>query len=109
LGGKSWPWFLFDGRKNKGQTPQSNSHPASGYISWRGVVDAEDIADLDIPISAYIDMGPNLSIVYYYISGGRKFNWLATGPTDGNKLESSLSRTGMTGQRASSKRRRNAL
>ncbi|MDE5444337.1 hydroxylase [Bradyrhizobium sp. CSA207] len=61
---------------------------ASGYVSWRGVVDAEDIADLDIPISAYIDMGPNLSFVYYYISAGRKFNWLATGPTDGKKLES---------------------
>lgn len=61
---------------------------ASGYVSWRGVVDAEDIADLDIPVSAYIDMGPNLSFVYYYVSGGRKFNWLATGPTDGNKLES---------------------
>lgn len=61
---------------------------ASGYVSWRGVVDAEDIADLDIPVSAYIDMGPNLSFVYYYISGGKKFNWLATAPTNGNTLES---------------------
>lgn len=61
---------------------------ASGFVSWRGVVDAADIADLDIPVSAYIDMGPNLSFVYYYMSGGRKLNWLATGPTDGDKLES---------------------
>ena len=61
---------------------------ASGFVAWRGVVDADDIADLDIPVSAYIDMGPNLSFVYYYISGGRKLNWLATGPTDDEKLES---------------------
>lgn len=61
---------------------------ASGFVSWRGVVDAEDLADLNIPVSAYIDMGPNLSFVYYFISGGRKFNWLATGPTTGDKRES---------------------
>lgn len=61
---------------------------ASGFVAWRGVVDAADIADLDIPVSAYIDMGPNLSFVYYYISGGKKLNWLATGPADGKKLES---------------------
>ncbi len=61
---------------------------ASGYVSWRGVVDADDIADLNIPVSAYIDMGPQLSFVYYYISGGRKLNWLATAPTRGDKAES---------------------
>jgi salicylate hydroxylase len=61
---------------------------ASGFLSWRGVVDADDIADLEIPVSAYIDMGPNLSFVYYFVSGGRKLNWLATAPTNGLKRES---------------------
>lgn len=61
---------------------------ASGFVAWRGVVDTDDIADLNIPVSAYIDMGPNLSFVYYYISGGKKLNWLATGPTDEEKRES---------------------
>ncbi|KIZ47312.1 MULTISPECIES: FAD-dependent monooxygenase [Rhodopseudomonas] len=61
---------------------------ASGYVSWRGVLDAADVSDLEIPVSAYIDMGPNLSFVYYYMSGGRKLNWLATGPSNGNKQES---------------------
>lgn len=61
---------------------------ASGYVAWRGVVDTADIEGLDIPVSAYIDMGPNLSFVYYYISGGKKLNWLATGKAEGEKLES---------------------
>jgi len=61
---------------------------ASGFLSWRGVVDTDDIADLEIPVSAYIDMGPSLSFVYYYVSGGRKLNWLATAPTNGLTRES---------------------
>jgi salicylate hydroxylase len=61
---------------------------ASGFVSWRGVLEAADISDLKIPVSAYIDMGPDLSFVYYYMAGGRKMNWLATGPANGKKLES---------------------
>ncbi|MEZ5594783.1 MAG: FAD-dependent monooxygenase [Pseudomonadales bacterium] len=61
---------------------------ASGYVTWRGVVPAERIADLAIPVSAYVDMGPRLSFVYYYVSGGRRFNWLALGRTNDQKRES---------------------
>ena len=60
----------------------------SGYVTWRGVVDSEAIADLQIPVSAYVDMGPRLSFVYYYVSGGRRLNWLALGQTGDRKRES---------------------
>ncbi len=60
----------------------------SGYVTWRGIVDAGAIADLEIPVSAYVDMGPKLSFVYYYVSGGRQLNWLAMGETDNPKRES---------------------
>jgi salicylate hydroxylase len=61
---------------------------ASGYVTWRGVVDTADIAHLDIPVSAYVDMGPKLSFVYYYVSGGRQLNWLALGQANNEKRES---------------------
>ncbi|MGI9324792.1 MAG: FAD-dependent monooxygenase [Pseudomonadales bacterium] len=61
---------------------------ASGYVTWRGVVDTEAIADLGIPVSAYVDMGPRLSFVYYYVSGGKRLNWLALGQTNDRKRES---------------------
>ena len=61
---------------------------ASGYLTWRGVVDAEDIAHLNIPVCAHVDMGPKLSFVYYYVSGGKKFNWLALGESSGHERES---------------------
>lgn len=60
----------------------------SGYVTWRGVVDSELIADLQIPVSAYVDMGPRLSFVYYYVSGGRRLNWLALGKANDEKRES---------------------
>lgn len=60
----------------------------SGYVTWRGVIDAKTISHLDIPVSAYVDMGPRLSFVYYFVSGGNKFNWLALGRTNDPKRES---------------------
>lgn len=61
---------------------------ASGYVTWRGVADSAGIADLDIPVSACVDMGPRLSFVYYYVCGGQRFNWLALGQTNDRKRES---------------------
>lgn len=61
---------------------------ASGYVAWRGVVDTEAIAALEIPVSAYVDMGPALSFVYYYVSSGSRLNWIALGQSDGEKRES---------------------
>ena len=60
----------------------------SGYCTWRGVIDAADVADLGVPISSYIVMGPKLSFVFYYVSGGTRINWLAMGPTEGAMRES---------------------
>ena len=60
----------------------------SGYVSWRGVVDSDKIADLEIPVSAYVDMGPGQSFVYYYVSSGKRLNWVALGRTDAKKRES---------------------
>lgn len=60
----------------------------SGYVSWRGIVEAEAISHLEIPVSAYVDMGPRLSFVYYFVSGGRRLNWLALGQTNDPKRES---------------------
>ena len=60
----------------------------SGYVTWRGVVDASDIAHLNIPVSAHVDMGPKLSFVYYYVSATKRFNWLALGEASGALRES---------------------
>ena len=61
---------------------------ASGYVTWRGVVDSNDIVDLEIPVSAYVDMGPRLSFVYYYVSAGSRLNWLALGKAQDATRES---------------------
>lgn len=61
---------------------------ASGYVTWRGVVDRRKVADLGIPVSAHVDMGPRLSFVYYWVSGGAQLNWLALGRADGQRRES---------------------
>ncbi len=61
---------------------------ASGYVTWRGVLDSAAVADLEIPVSAYVDMGPRLSFVYYYVSGGRRLNWIALGRANDPKRES---------------------
>lgn len=60
----------------------------SGYVGWRGVVDAERIAHLEIPVSAYVVMGPRLSFVCYYVSAGRRFNWVALGQSGSQQRES---------------------
>lgn len=60
----------------------------SGYVTWRGVADADKVADLDIPVSAYVVMGPRLSFVSYYVAGGSLYNWIALGQSDDKKRES---------------------
>lgn len=60
----------------------------SGYVTWRGVVDANEIKHLNIPVSAHVDMGPKLSFVYYYVSGAKRFNWLALGEANASLRES---------------------
>ena len=60
----------------------------SGYLAWRGMVGAERAAHLGIERQSVAVMGPRLSIVFYYVSGGRQINWVAIGPGDDDKRES---------------------
>ena len=60
----------------------------SGYVAWRGMVPAEKVAHLNIEKQSTAVMGPRLSIVFYYVSGGAKLNWIAIGAGDSEIQES---------------------
>ena len=48
----------------------------TGNVAWRGLVPAERVASLDLGRVTGVWMGPNRSIVQYYVSAGRTFNWI---------------------------------
>jgi salicylate hydroxylase len=48
----------------------------TGNVAWRGLVPAERIAHLDLGSVVGVWMGPNRSIVQYYVSAGKTFNWI---------------------------------
>jgi salicylate hydroxylase len=48
----------------------------TGNVAWRGLVPAEAIAHLELTKVTGVWMGPNRSIVQYYVSAGRTFNWI---------------------------------
>jgi salicylate hydroxylase len=48
----------------------------TGNVAWRGLVPAERVAHLDVAKVAGVWMGPNRSIVQYYIAAGKTFNWI---------------------------------
>jgi salicylate hydroxylase len=48
----------------------------TGNVAWRGLVPAERVAHLDVARVTGVWMGPNRSIVQYYVSAGRTFNWI---------------------------------
>ena len=48
----------------------------TGNVAWRGLVAAERVAHLDLGRVTGVWMGPNRSIVQYYVSAGRTFNWI---------------------------------
>ena len=60
----------------------------SGYLAWRGMVPVERAAHLGIEKQSTAVMGPRLSIVFYYVSGGAKINWVAIGAGDDDSRES---------------------
>ena len=64
----------------------------SGYVAWRGMVSTERAAHLGIDKQSVAVMGPRLSIVFYYVSGGAKINWVAIGASD-EKIYESWSQT----------------
>jgi len=48
----------------------------TGNVAWRGLVPAEKVAHLDLERVTGVWMGPNRSIVQYYVAAGRTFNWI---------------------------------
>jgi salicylate hydroxylase len=48
----------------------------TGNVAWRGLVPAEQVAHLDLPRVTSVWMGPNRSIVQYWVAAGRTFNWI---------------------------------
>lgn len=61
---------------------------ASDCMAWRGLTDAQTIADLGFERDSYIWMGPGRSVVVYYVSSGQALNWIGIGPSDGETIES---------------------
>ena len=72
----------------RGQLFQADAPQSSGCIAWRGMVDAQDAKHLGIAPSAHVWMGPGHSVVTYYVSGGRRINWIAIGSSPANRKES---------------------
>jgi salicylate hydroxylase len=48
----------------------------TGNVAWRGLVPADRVAHLDVAKVTGVWMGPNRSIVQYYIAAGKTFNWI---------------------------------
>jgi salicylate hydroxylase len=72
----------------RSQLFQADAPQSSGCIAWRGLVDAEAARHLGIAPSAHVWMGPGHSAVVYYVSGGRKINWICIGSSPANRRES---------------------
>jgi salicylate hydroxylase len=62
----------------------------TGNVAWRGLVPAERVAHLDVVEVAGVWMGPNRSIVQYYIAGGKTFNWIGISRSEQPARESWL-------------------
>jgi len=62
----------------------------TGNVAWRGLVPAERVADLDLGRVTGVWMGPNRSIVQYYVAAGRTFNWIGISRSEQPARESWL-------------------
>ena len=62
----------------------------TGNVAWRGLVPAERVAHLDVAKVAGVWMGPNRSIVQYYIAAGKTFNWIGISRSEAPARESWL-------------------
>lgn len=61
---------------------------SSGCIAWRGLVDVTAAERLEISPSGHFWMGPGYSAVIYYVSAGKKINWICIGNQPGGQQES---------------------
>ena len=90
----------------------------TGNVAWRGLVPAERVAHLDVADVTGVWMGPNRSIVQYYVAAGRTFNWIGISrseqparrnpgwPRAGSRMRSPNIPAGTTPSAPSSRRRR---
>jgi salicylate hydroxylase len=62
----------------------------TGNVAWRGLVPAEGVAHLDVAKVAGVWMGPNRSVVQYYIAAGKTFNWIGISRSEPPARESWL-------------------
>jgi salicylate hydroxylase len=62
----------------------------TGNVAWRGLVPAERVAHLDLGRVTGVWMGPNRSIVQYYVAAGRTFNWIGISRSEQPARESWL-------------------
>lgn len=62
----------------------------TGNVAWRGLVPAERVAHLDVAKVTGVWMGPNRSIVQYYVAAGRTFNWIGISRSEQPARESWL-------------------
>jgi salicylate hydroxylase len=60
----------------------------SGHISWRALIPAERVRDLDLKSGTYDWIGPNRVLAVYWCSAGRQLNFLANVPADDPRQES---------------------
>jgi 2-polyprenyl-6-methoxyphenol hydroxylase-like FAD-dependent oxidoreductase len=62
----------------------------TGNVAWRGLVPTERVAHLDLGRVTGVWMGPNRSIVQYYVAAGRTFNWIGISRSEQPARESWL-------------------
>jgi salicylate hydroxylase len=62
----------------------------TGNVAWRGLIPAERVAHLDLGQVTGVWMGPNRSIVQYYVAAGRTFNWIGISRSEQPARESWL-------------------
>jgi salicylate hydroxylase len=60
----------------------------SGVTAWRGLVPAERVADLHLPVASTAVLGAGRHFVHYYVAAGRLVNWVAVAPSETWMLES---------------------
>lgn len=60
----------------------------SGSAVWRGLVERESVAHLELPVHSHAFLGPGQHFVTYYVGSGRFVNWVGVAPTETWDIES---------------------
>ena len=66
----------------------------AGQVSWRGLVDGNIGRDIGLEVRHHSFWGPGKQFVCFYVSGGRKVNWVGNIETDDDWREESWSARG---------------